>query len=161
MSFIGIVTNSKNEESMVKKIFKLFPADNIIFITSKNIDNIRNIQFETVVINGNIKDDVKLKNIITQSKYVVLNTDVELEKEIWKDLNLTIISYGFNNKATFTISSVSENNIIICLQRTIKNILDEKIEPQEFEEENDTNVDINVILYEKIVQLIYSKNQQK
>ena len=150
MSFIGIVTNSKNEESMVKKIFKLFPADNIIFITSKNIDNIRNIQFETVVINGNIKDDVKLKNIITKSKYVILNTDVELEKEFWKDLNLTIISYGFNNKATFTISSVSENNIIICLQRTIKNIFDEKIEPQEFEEENDTNVDINVILYEKI-----------
>lgn len=158
MSFIGIVTNSKNEESMVKKIFKLFPADNIIFITSKNIDNIRNIQFETVVINGNIKDDVKLKNIITKSKYVILNTDVELEKEFWKDLNLTIISYGFNNKATFTISSVSENNIIICLQRTMKNIFDEKIEPQEFEEENDTNVDINVILYEKIVQLIYSKN---
>lgn len=158
MSFIGIVTNSKNEESMVKKIFKLFPADNIIFITSKNIDNIRNIQFETVVINGNIKDDVKLKNIIAKSKYVILNTDVELEKEFWKDLNLTIISYGFNNKATFTISSVSENNIIICLQRTIKNIFDEKIEPQEFEEENDTNVDINVILYEKIVQLIYSKN---
>lgn len=158
MSFMGIVTNSKNEESMVKKIFKLFPADNIIFITSKNIDNIRNIQFETVVINGNIKDDVKLKNIITKSKYVVLNTDVELEKEFWKDLNLTIISYGFNNKATFTISSVSENNIIICLQRTIKNIFDEKIEPQEFEEKNDTNVDINVILYEKIVQLIYSKN---
>ncbi len=158
MSFIGIVTNSKNEESMVKKIFKLFPADNIIFITSKNIDNIRNIQFETVVINGNIKDDVKLKNIITKSKYVILNTDVELEKEFWKDLNLTIISYGFNNKATFTISSVSENNIIICLQRTIKNIFDEKIEPQEFEEENNTNVDINVILYEKIVQLIYSKN---
>lgn len=158
MSFIGIVTNSKNEESMVKKIFKLFPADNIIFITSKNIDNIRNIQFETVVINGNIKDDVKLKNIITKSKYVILNTDVELEKEFWKDLNLTIISYGFNNKATFTISSVSENNIIICLQRTIKNIFDEKIEPQEFEEKNDINVDINVILYEKIVQLIYSKN---
>ena len=158
MSFIGIVTNSKNEESMIKKIFNLFPADNIIFITSKNIDNIRNIQFETVVINGNIKDDVKLKNIITKSKYVILNTDVELEKEFWKDLNLTIISYGFNNKATFTISSVSENNIIICLQRTIKNILNEKIEPQEFEEENDTNVDINVILYEKIVQLIYSKN---
>lgn len=158
MSFIGIVTNSKNEESMVKKIFNLFPADNIIFITSKNIDNIRNIQFETVVINGNIKDDVKLKNIITKSKYVILNTDVELEKEFWKDLNLTIISYGFNNKATFTISSVSENNIIICLQRTIKNIFDEKIEPQEFEEKNDTNVDINVILYEKIVQLIYSKN---
>ena len=158
MSFIGIVTNSKNEESMVKKIFKLFPADNIIFITSKNIDNIRNIQFETVVINGNIKDDVKLKNIIAKSKYVILNTDVELEKEFWKDLNLTIISYGFNNKATFTISSVSENNIIICLQRTIKNIFDEKIVPQEFENENDTNVDINVILYEKIVQLIYSKN---
>ena len=158
MSFIGIVTNSKNEESMVKKIFNLFPADNIIFITSKNIDNIRNIQFETIVINGNIKDDIKLKNIITKSKYVILNTDVELEKEFWKDLNLTIISYGFNNKATFTISSVSENNIIICLQRTIKNIFDEKIEPQEFEEKNDTNVDINVILYEKIVQLIYSKN---
>lgn len=158
MSFIGIVTNSKNEESMVKKIIKLFPADNIIFITSKNIDNIRNIQFETVVINGNIKDDIKLKHIITKSKYVILNTDVELEKEFWKDLNLTIISYGFNNKATFTISSVSENNIIICLQRTIKNVFNEKIEPQEFEEKNDTNVDINVILYEKIVQLIYSKN---
>lgn len=158
MSFIGIATNSKNEESMVKKIIKLFPADNIIFITSKNIDNIRNIQFETVVINGNIKDDIKLKHIITKSKYVILNTDVELEKEFWKDLNLTIISYGFNNKATFTISSVSENNIIICLQRTIKNVFNEKIEPQEFEEKNDTNVDINVILYEKIVQLIYSKN---
>ena len=39
MSLMGIITNSKNEEYMVKELSDYFPSQNIIFITDKNIEN--------------------------------------------------------------------------------------------------------------------------
>ena len=75
------------------------------------------------------------------------------------DLNLVVISYGFQSKATFTVSSVSERNIIICLQRIIKSVTGKKYEPQEFEVENQQNIDIHVIICLEIILLIYEKIQ--
>ena len=157
MSFIGIITNSKNEEYIIKSLSKFFPTENIVFITDKNTDSIKNIKFETVVIDSKIKDLEKLKQIVSRTRYIILNTDLMMNLEVLEDLDLTIITYGFNNKATFTVSSVSETNIIICLQRIIKNIFNEKYEPQEFEIKNYQSIDIHVIMYNQIIQFIYQK----
>lgn len=157
MSFIGVITNSKNEEYMMKVLSKDFLAQNIIFITNKNIENVRNIKFEIVVIDSKIADMTNLKLIVSNARYVILNSDLNSNIKILENLNLIVVSYGFNQKATFSISSVSENNIIICLQRIIKNIFEEKYEPQEFEVKIEKNVDIHAIICTEIIQLIYKK----
>lgn len=157
MSFIGIITNPKNEEYMAKMLSKDFPIENIIFITNKNIKNIRNIRFQTIAIDKEIKDSTNLKMIVSNANYIILNSDLNIDLEILKNLDLVVISYGFNSKATFTISSVSENNIIICLQRIIKNIFGSKYEPQELEIENTKNVDISAIICVQSIRLMYGK----
>ena len=157
MPFIGIVTNLKNEQYMKKMLSMDFPIENIIFITNKNIENIKNIRFETVVIDSKIEDLKNLKLIVSNAKYIILNADLNIDLKLLEDLNLVIITYGFNNKATFSVSSVSEINIIICLQRIINNIFEEKYEPQEFEINADQNIDIHAILCTKIILIIYKK----
>ena len=157
MSFIGIITNPKNEEYMKKVLCKNFNISQIMFITDKNIENMKNIRFETVVIDSLINDIKNLKLIISNAKYIILNSDLVLNFALLDDLNLVVISYGFNNKATFAVSSVSDSNIIICLQRIINNIFGEKYEPQEFEIEIDKNVDIYAIICAQIILMLYQK----
>lgn len=159
MSFIGIITNVKNETYMSRVLANTFEKEQIIFITDKNIGNMKNIRFETIVIDAGLEHIEDLKSILLNTKYVILNGDIELREEVLKNLNLVVISYGFQSKATFTISSVSERNIIICLQRIIKSVTGKKYEPQEFEVENQQNIDIHVIICLKIILLIYEKIQ--
>lgn len=157
MSFIGIITNPKNEEYMKKILCKKFNIFKVIFITDKNVENLKNVKFDTVVIDSVIKDIKNLKVVISNAKYIILNSDLAINFSVLDDLNLVVISYGFNNKATFTVSSVSYGNIIICLQRIINNIFGEKYEPQEFEIEINKNVDIYILICIEIIILLYQK----
>ena len=56
MFFIGVITNQKNELYMKDKLSKILPVENIIFINEKNIINIKNIKFETIVIDTKINN---------------------------------------------------------------------------------------------------------
>ena len=158
MSFIGIVTNPKNEAYMKEMLKYNVKEENLQFITDKNIGNMRNVQFETLMIDKMIKDTNKLKKIIANAKYVFLNSDLELIFGILEDLDLTIITYGFNNKATISISSIEENSIWICLQRTIKTLQGKQIEPQEFEVVRPENMEINSFLGTIGICLLYEKS---
>lgn len=159
MSFIGIITNVKNETYMSKVLFKAFQEEQIIFITNKNIENMKNIRFETIVIDTELKNIEELKAILLNAKYVLLNADIELNLNMLRNLNLIVISYGFQNKATFTVSSVSETTIIICLQRIMNTIYGKRYELQEFEVSNNQNLDIHAIISLQIILLLYEKNQ--
>ena len=161
MSFIGIVTNPKNEVYMREILTSYFKEENLQFIADKNIGNMRDVQFETLMIDNVIKDRNKLKKLIANAKYVFLNSDLELMFEILEDLDLTIITYGFQNKATISISSVEENiegnSILICLQRTIKTLQGTQIEPQEFEVIRPENMEINSFLGTIGICLLYGE----
>ena len=52
MVFIGIITDSKSENDIQKLLSnnKFLSENNVIFIKEKNIDNIKNVHFDTVVI---------------------------------------------------------------------------------------------------------------
>ena len=52
MFFLGVVTNQKNESYIKNKLSKVLPSENIIFITDKNILNVKNIKFETIIIDA-------------------------------------------------------------------------------------------------------------
>lgn len=157
MSFIGIITNVKNESYMVKELLKSFKEEQVIFITDNNIKNMKNIRFETIVMDAKLKHIESLKVILSNTKYLILNVDIVLKPDTFDALNLTVISYGFQSKATFTISSVSDSNIIICLQRIMKTINKKRYEPQEFEVESDEGIDIHAIIGLQILLLLYEK----
>ena len=155
MPFIGVITNQKNENYIREKLKGIFKDDNIIFINEKNILNIKNITFETLLIDGIIKNKIQLNKITEKSKYLVVNNDIESQTSKKK------ITYGFNNKSTFTVSSIDEKNIIICLQSNIFNKNEEEIEPQEFKIENNENVDKYAIIGTGIVKILYDINRHK
>ena len=157
MSFIGIVTNQKNEEYIRRVLKEKFNILQIIFINNKNIKDIKNIRFETIVIDSLIEDIEKLKLIVLNAKYIILNSDWVLNFDILDNVESVVLSYGFNSKSTFTVSSISDGNIIICMQRIIEGALGKKYEPQEFEVKNVEKADIYVVIFVYIIMIIYQK----
>lgn len=156
MFFIGIITNQKNENYIKKELANLLSEDNIIFINDKNINYLTNIQFDTLLVDSNLKEKEKeLRRVISNSKNIILNSDIEYNKKLIDNLNLMVITYGFNNKATFTVSSIDNNKAIICLQRIIFSKNNDQIEPSEYEVRIDENIDKYAIIGTKIINVIY------
>ena len=160
MAFIGIITNEKNILNMTKFLKKTFDMKDIIFISNNNIEKFQNMKFETVVVDKEIKNVNQLKSIISNSRYLILNADIKIDSAILEDMNLMVITYGFQNKATFTVSSVSENNIIICLQRIMKTAQNGKYEPQEIDIKIEQNLDIHTIICMNILTMLYQKRNE-
>ena len=168
MAFIGIIADSK-QESVLKRILdnrlnRINKEHTIIAINDKSIDNIKNIRFETILVMelNKIKDKQKLLNeLFKNSKYLVINADMDSSLEIVNNMKLNIITFGFNSKSTITASSVEEN-FLICVQRKIENINKEVLEPQEIEvkilEKKLSNSSHNLMGITSIL-LIYGKNE--
>ena len=74
-----------------------------------------------------------MKEILSKARCLILNGDIEIDilKNINLEKQLKVITYGFNSKSTITISSVSDEKIIVCLQRDIEKNNGEIIEYQE------------------------------
>lgn len=155
MFLVGIVTNQKNELYVKKELSDIICKENIIFINDKNISNMKNIKFEFIVIDTQINNIAEFRKIISNSKYVILNSDIENNIEVIKDLNLMIVTYGFNNKSTFTVSSITESNIIICLQRIIFKPNGKKVEPGEYRLKLDENTEKYAIIFTRILEELY------
>jgi len=67
-----------------------------------------------------------------QEGYLVVNAD---DKEIFPYLTprrARLITYGFNNKACVTASSVTEDGMHVCIQRSFDNLYGNTQDPQEF-----------------------------
>lgn len=138
MAVIGIITNLNNIMELEKKIKKSsINEKNIIIINEDSIENIKNVKFDVLLIFEAIKENVNVRQIINTSKYLVINTDF---KENIKLLNKKdcgyVITFGFNSKSTITIISNENEEIILEVQREIKNVKDEKIECQEIKLKN-------------------------
>ena len=137
MPFIGIISKEndcnfiKNEISKNQTLNKF----EIININGKSIENIKNIRFDILVINEPIGEMLKnskyLENIIERAYYIIVNSDIKNNILFFKNLKANIITYGFNAKATITVSSIKEENTMLCIQRSIKAVDGKSIEEQE------------------------------
>ncbi len=141
MAVIGIITKSNNINEIEKTLEKYsIHEKNIVIITKHTIENIKNVKFDIIIIFDQIEDGDILKKIIDSSKYLIINTDF---KENMKLLNMAedqyVITFGFNSRATITIISNENDEIILDLQREIENLDKEKIESQEIKLENNFN----------------------
>ena len=162
MAFVGIITSKKNEENLKKTINKKLEIEKIklnnMVINSNNIENIKNIKFDTIIMQDEnmqlLKKKETLQQIILKAKFLILNTDIYKNLEIIKQLEGIVITYGLNLKSTFTISSISNQNICISQQRTIRNNKGQTIEPKEIVVEKDTS-DIYKIMISNILIMLY------
>ena len=80
-----------------------------------------------------------------------------------KNIRTNIITYGFNAKATITISSIKDENMLLCIQRSIKQINEKMIDEQEFNikiEKNNVNKFYNILIIFTIL-AIYGEILQK
>lgn len=151
MPLIGIIAK-KRDIQIIKKELKKTSIE-IIEITKKSIKNIKNIVFDEIIILDDINfvvEEYKYMNeIISKTKYVILNGDKKINflKKIEKPIK--IITFGFNTKATISISSVKDEKIIVCSQRNIEKLNGEIIENQEKEVKMGRND--NKKIYNKLV----------
>ena len=137
MPLIGIVAKKKDVQA-IKNELKEKDIE-IIEITKESVKNLKNIIFEEIVFLEDInlkEEEYKYMNeIITKAKYIIINSDIEIEilKKIEIQKPIKFITFGFNSKSTITISSVKDEKVIVCLQRDIEKINGKIIEIQEKE----------------------------
>ena len=135
MPLIGIVAK-RRESQAIRRELKDKNIE-IIEITKESIKNIKNIKFQEIIFLQNINLDEEeykyLKEIISKTKYLIFNGDIEIDilKKIELQKPIKLITFGFNSKSTITISSITEEKIIACLQRNIEKINGEILECQE------------------------------
>ena len=157
MPFIGIISNEDTENCIRDCILDRtkLRESSVLFIKEKSIENIKNIKFETIIVDRSFKKSEILKKMIDSANYLIINSDIESNLDLLNNVNTTVISYGFNSKATITASSVGENEMLICVQRAIEGKNNNVIEPEEFNMEIYKNANCTMALAGAL--LIYDK----
>ncbi len=161
MAFVGVVCDNKNEHYIRRILEKELRNKTIIIFTEENIENLKNIKFETVAIFSNnykiLSKKAIVKNIISKVNYLIINADEKIDLNFLENVNLNVITYGFSSKSTITASSVKEEEILICIQRNIYNVNKIEVEPQEINIKTRNKIDTNVIMGIVSLLIIYDK----
>ena len=151
MTFVGIISDNKSFQVLKENISA--QDYNLIQINNKSIDNIKNIKFEVIIINKELKSLEEKKLIIDtlcmNSKYILLNTDLNKEFNFGQKCKEKIITFGLNHKATVTVSSITESSILVYLQRNVKDKNDKLIEVGE--KQVKINKDNKIKVYEILI----------
>lgn len=136
MLFIGVIAKRKCFETIKKKITEEIKEEAIKFIpiNLRSIENVKNIKFETLIVEDNLekfKDNKEtLKKIFENTQYVMINTDNNSKQEEIERIP-NKITYGLNQKATVTVSSISETDILVYWQKSLLNKQGKTIEIEE------------------------------
>lgn len=138
MPFIGVIANLndsnfiKNEINKNSNIYKF----EVINISRQTIENIKNIKFETIIIADNQNDFIEksfyLRKLLEKAKYLIINSDEILNKEMFCSNKNGLVTYGLNQEATITVSSVEDDNVWFCIQKEFKTVNNNIVEEQEF-----------------------------
>lgn len=166
MSFIGVICDTKNENYIKQTLIQNLKNKTVIILKEDNVENFKNIKFETIVIMSNEKTTILnesklneknvIKRIIDSAKYLVVNADEEINLNLLQETNGKVITYGFNSKSTVTASSVKEDGVLLCVQRNIENLEGKNIELQEFNiNKTISKIPTNIVMGLATVLLLY------
>jgi len=135
---ISIGVTNKNHIPTLREI-----CENVAEISyvTKNKDVSK---FDIVVISE--KSKIQICNTISQDSFLIINSDIISPLDISCNQRVYIITFGLNSKATLTASSLEGNHIFLCLQRTVIDINNNEIEPQEFLINNNNEYDIDQLM---------------
>lgn len=163
MKFIGVVSDNKYIKSkLLEHLNNKENVYNIININEKNINGLKDLNFETVIINNDIEKNIEsLSRILEKSKYVIINSNNKIREKYYEP---NMITYGLNFNADVTVSSIKEDKIMVCMQKDIENIYKKIQEPHEFNINFKTKIEDNKIedsLAIATVMEIYNKKVDK
>lgn len=166
MPFIGVICENKNETYIKQVLSKKLKNEEIIVFNQENIENLKNIKFEIVAIISNnekvLSKKEAVKNIIEKANYLIINADEEINLDLLENMNVNVITYGFNSKSTITASSVNEDNVLICVQRNIQDLTKKEIEPQEISiQKTSSKTATNTIMGLAAILILYGINEIK
>lgn len=160
MIFLGIVSSKKDYIKIKKEILNnkvVLNEYDIIQITEENVKSIKNITFSSTIILNEIKwkKEAKrdLEKICDNSKYLIINSDNEVNLN--EKNKKQIITFGMNQMATVSVSSITEDKILISLQRNIINIKGNIKEVEEISVKNKNSINIYAKLVNYIIESIY------
>lgn len=126
MTFIGIISDYKSFEKIEEYFLNKKLDISLIHINKNSILNIKNIKFETLIIDCNLKDfdreKLVIEHIYKNSKYLVINTDINKLEMLISEPKVKKITYGLNRKSDITVSSITDTDILIYRQKNICNI---------------------------------------
>ena len=135
MSFIGVISNKKNFDNIKNELIKFDNNISLIHISLKSIANIKNIKFEIIIIDEKIEkfDNYKLslQKICKESKYIIINSDLNIDYKCLKSSSNLIITFGLNREANITISSISDTDVLIYRQKSFENKYKKMLEIEE------------------------------
>ena len=135
MFIIGIIASGVQAKQIKREMQQEKLNADIIWINSKSTENIKNVKFDIIVMQslpGKLRDEkMYLKKILANAKYLLLNTDLIIQEEIFEGINAKIITYGLKQKSTITTSSIEEKQTVISIQRAFENLQGQVIERQE------------------------------
>ncbi len=139
MHFIGIFSNHSEYEIIKQNIIKILDRKDLelIHISSNNIQNMKNIVFETIVLchQENMNDEQKsvLNKLCSNCMFIIVNADAFCKTKMIGNKKTNCVSYGLNQKSTITVSSIQEDKAILSIQRNINNLEKKTIEMGEME----------------------------
>ena len=149
MYCIGVISKD------IELINELIEYNKVIIITKDNVSKHFNEEIDILVIEDKTIKNKDLELLCNHSKYILVQDNVTLNIKLKREAN--IITFGFNHKSTVTISSISEEKLIICIQREIKSLKNKLIEPQEMMIKNNVEYNTNRKVIQKIIQEILEK----
>ena len=165
MSIIGIIA-SERQANRIRKEIKQDLEIELININYRSIENIKNIKFKIIIIQDSfekLKEKQEyIKQILKSAQYVLVNTDIAINENIFKEINAKILTYGLKQKSTITVSGLEEKQIIISIQRSFKNIKGKMISEQEipvYLEKNGTRDLYNSLIKMSIMNLFSTENR--
>ncbi len=158
MAFIGVISEHQKFDIIKKNIQKNVNKNEItlININNKNIENLKNIKFDTIVLLDSIEkfknQNSNLQLICKDIRYLIINSDIKIMLDVLADIKANILTFGLNHKSTITFSSITDENILISVQRSFMNKNEKLVEVGEY------NLKINkeerTNLYEILVSFI-------
>lgn len=152
MLHIGLISKNKN----IELIRELSLYEDVQAFNIKEEEDFKNNKIDILVLEDLIISKDILENQINDIKYLIIQDNIsDIQFNLDKEIN--IITFGFNHKSTVTVSSVTEENIVICIQRMIKTINNNEIQPQEKIIKNNNKYNINKYIIKKIIEEIVEK----
>ena len=152
MLHIGLISRNKN----IELIKELSLYENVQAFNIKREENLEDKKIDVLVLEDLIVSKEVLEKIVKNIKYLIIQDNInDIQFNLDKEIN--IITFGFNHKSTVTVSSVTEEDIVICIQRIINSINNNLIQPKENVIKNTNKYNINKYIIKKIIEEVLEK----
>lgn len=138
MTFIGVISTNQKFEILKNIIQKNENKNKIVLINinKKSIENLKSVKFDVIILMENLEklenEIINIEEICKDIKYLIVNSDIEQKSKEISKVKANIITCGLNQKSTVTFSSITDENILVSVQRSFENKNNKLIEVGEY-----------------------------